>query len=129
MDSREKAQEFKAELMETLRKSSNELLEDLNPVVEELVQKMRPALDQVQEWLSTFGSKIQVAMEQIGTTIDKVQKIFDQIMSKLSPTTGKTWEGDVGPPGLPEVGCPGGQATWVNRTLRGRAHQGQLGSP
>merc|ERR1719197_2383358 len=45
---------------------------------------IKPALLQVGKWLHSMGKKMQGFIEQFSQTIDKAQKIFDQVMAKLS---------------------------------------------
>lgn len=53
-----------------------------------LLDKMEPLLLKVGEWDATFGDKVQAGVEQFGTSIDIVQKMFDQIMSEMNPESG-----------------------------------------
>jgi len=54
-----------------------------------ILHNVKPALLQVGQMLDTFGDKIQATIEAFGTTLDRVQKLFDQVMSKISPTAGE----------------------------------------
>lgn len=85
---RDDVQVFKANLMVQLKKVTNKLLEEVGPLIDEFIEFLKPALDKIQEWLTTLGSQIQASLEQFGTTIDRVQKIFDQLMSQMSATIG-----------------------------------------
>lgn len=60
------------------------LAKGLNTLISGFWDLIKPALVQVGQWLETMGTKMQGFIEQFGTTIDKAQKIFDQIMAKLS---------------------------------------------
>jgi len=55
--------------------------------MEMLLDKVEPALKQVGAWLISFGDKIQAGIEGFSTTIDKVQKIFDQMMAQMAGDT------------------------------------------
>lgn len=46
--------------------------------------KVRPLLLQVGVWLSTFGTKLTSGMETFSNTLDKVQKLLDQVMSGMN---------------------------------------------
>jgi len=48
-----------------------------------VMDKLRPAFKQVQEWIVKFGDKIQGGIEVFTVTLDKVQKLFDQVMGQL----------------------------------------------
>mmetsp|Transcript_95368 Transcript_95368/g.179313 ORF Transcript_95368/g.179313 Transcript_95368/m.179313 type:complete len:3377 (+) Transcript_95368:49-10179(+) len=50
---------------------------------------IHPALLQIGKWLIQFGEKIQTTIEGFGNTIDKVQKIIDQVMASLAGSKGK----------------------------------------
>jgi len=60
------------------------LIQDLNNRLQEFWTAIKPALVQVGRWLESMGTKMQGFIEQFSTTIDKAQKIFDQIMAKVS---------------------------------------------
>merc|ERR1719359_578166 len=45
---------------------------------------MKPSLLQVGKWLHSMGKKMQGFIEQFSQTLDKAQKIFDQVMAKLA---------------------------------------------
>eukprot|EP00928_Gymnodinium_smaydae_P021238 TRINITY_DN1826_c0_g2_i2.p1 TRINITY_DN1826_c0_g2~~TRINITY_DN1826_c0_g2_i2.p1 ORF type:complete len:1028 (-),score=189.76 TRINITY_DN1826_c0_g2_i2:42-3056(-) len=57
-----------------------------------MMQNLKPALLQVGIWVETFAAKVQGTVETFGTTMDRVQKLFDNIMSKTSPTAGENAE-------------------------------------
>jgi len=48
------------------------------------IQHIKPALIQIGKWLVSFGDKIQATIEGFSTSLDLVQKIFDQLMASLS---------------------------------------------
>eukprot|EP00448_Togula_jolla_P024583 CAMPEP_0170592890 /NCGR_PEP_ID=MMETSP0224-20130122/13159_1 /TAXON_ID=285029 /ORGANISM="Togula jolla, Strain CCCM 725" /LENGTH=971 /DNA_ID=CAMNT_0010916813 /DNA_START=31 /DNA_END=2946 /DNA_ORIENTATION=- len=54
-----------------------------------MLAHIKPALLQVGIWVNTFADKVQATVESFGTTMDRVQKIMDQLMSKISPTAGE----------------------------------------
>mmetsp|Transcript_29899 Transcript_29899/g.86949 ORF Transcript_29899/g.86949 Transcript_29899/m.86949 type:complete len:895 (+) Transcript_29899:74-2758(+) len=88
----EDIQHFKVKLMRSVRNVTGELVLKVTPVIDRLLKKLDPALKQVEMWLASFGSKIQAALEQFGTTIDRVQKIFDQVLSQVGSGTGHNEE-------------------------------------
>lgn len=79
----------KDKLMGRLRPYVEKLLDKVGALVQKFLDAISPALLKTREWLASFGEKIQGALEEFGTTIDRVQKLFDQVMSKLSPTAGE----------------------------------------
>lgn len=61
-----------------------QLVAKLAKKIESFWKEIRPALVQVGKWLHSMGEKMQGFIEQFSQTIDKAQKIFDQVMSKLA---------------------------------------------
>lgn len=57
--------------------------------LQDMMSNIKPALLQVGVWVETFADKVQNTVEAFGTTLDRVQKIFDHIMSQLSPNAGQ----------------------------------------
>jgi hypothetical protein len=55
----------------------------INELLQAMLKKASPALLQIGKWETSFGTKLQQDISQFGTTIDWVQKTFDQIMQKL----------------------------------------------
>merc|ERR1719197_424570 len=60
------------------------MIAKLTKDVDEFWADIKPALLQVGKWLHSMGKKMQGFIEQFSQTIDKAQKIFDQVMAKLS---------------------------------------------
>jgi len=56
---------------------------------QDMLANIKPALLQVGIWVNTFADKVQATVDGFGTSMDRVQKIFDQAMSKISPTAGE----------------------------------------
>eukprot|EP00416_Gambierdiscus_australes_P032199 CAMPEP_0171085868 /NCGR_PEP_ID=MMETSP0766_2-20121228/19193_1 /TAXON_ID=439317 /ORGANISM="Gambierdiscus australes, Strain CAWD 149" /LENGTH=868 /DNA_ID=CAMNT_0011543463 /DNA_START=41 /DNA_END=2647 /DNA_ORIENTATION=- len=81
--------EFKDKLMDTLHLYVRKLLDQVAVLMDKLMDVIKPALLKIGEWLESFGEKIQNALEEFGVTVDRVQKLFDQVMSKLSPSAGE----------------------------------------
>jgi len=61
-----------------------EVSEKVFELLDQLMAKLKPALLQVGKWILQFGDKIQAGIETFSSTLDKVQKLFDQIMAQLS---------------------------------------------
>jgi hypothetical protein len=55
----------------------------INDLLQAMLKAASPALLQIGKWEISFGTKLQQDISQFGTTIDWVQKTFDQIMQKL----------------------------------------------
>jgi len=82
----------KAKIVASLEQVSVKAMAKIAEFVDKFIELIRPALEQIKKWLVSFGEKIQSALEQFGTTVDRVQKIFDQAMAKLSMGAGGNLE-------------------------------------
>ncbi|CAJ1385885.1 unnamed protein product, partial [Effrenium voratum] len=51
-----------------------------------LMIKIKPALIQVGKWIQQFGAKVQAGLEDFSLTLDKAQKMFDQVMAQMKGT-------------------------------------------
>jgi len=56
----------------------------INQAMKAFLDKLEPALKQVGKWIISFGDKLQEGIEAFSQTIDRVQKIFDQMMEKMA---------------------------------------------
>lgn len=81
-------QHFKTTLVSALHTLVEKLLDTIDILVGNFVDMVSPALETFAKWLISFGEKLQPSLEEFGTTIDRVQKVFDQVMAKLSPSAG-----------------------------------------
>eukprot|EP00927_Polykrikos_kofoidii_P059439 TRINITY_DN54592_c0_g1_i1.p1 TRINITY_DN54592_c0_g1~~TRINITY_DN54592_c0_g1_i1.p1 ORF type:complete len:987 (-),score=209.70 TRINITY_DN54592_c0_g1_i1:115-2985(-) len=54
-----------------------------------MLENVKPVLLQVGIWVETFADKVQATIETFGTTLDRIQKIFDKLMTQFSPDAGK----------------------------------------
>jgi len=61
-------------------KATEQVIDALN----ELMDELTPALEQVGDFITKFGDKIQAVIEGFSVTLDRVQKLFDQIMARLA---------------------------------------------
>jgi len=68
--------------------SITNLMAVVDEKVRSFLDKIRPALQQIGKWLESFGTKVQTTIEGFSTTLDKVQKIFDQLMKQISTPKG-----------------------------------------
>lgn len=57
----------------------------LNVQFDKFLEYIKPTLLQIGKWLRTFGPSIQAVIETFSTTIDKVTKLFDSILSSVYP--------------------------------------------
>jgi len=84
-----------SDTMETAKKLGETITSGVNGVIGNLIsmlttklgeflEAIKPALYKCGEWLLKFGDQIQQVLESFSITLDKVQKIFDQIMSELN---------------------------------------------
>eukprot|EP00928_Gymnodinium_smaydae_P061454 TRINITY_DN45520_c1_g1_i1.p1 TRINITY_DN45520_c1_g1~~TRINITY_DN45520_c1_g1_i1.p1 ORF type:complete len:1050 (+),score=294.57 TRINITY_DN45520_c1_g1_i1:121-3270(+) len=54
-----------------------------------MMTSIKPALLQTGVWVETFADQVQATVENFGTTLDRAQKMFDQVMMKVSPSAGE----------------------------------------
>mmetsp|Transcript_56517 Transcript_56517/g.148628 ORF Transcript_56517/g.148628 Transcript_56517/m.148628 type:complete len:892 (-) Transcript_56517:100-2775(-) len=80
--------QMKSQLIAQLRVVASNLVVKVDALIQQFLELLKPALNQVQIWLTTFGSRIQNALEEFGTTMDRVQKIFDAVMQQAGPGAG-----------------------------------------
>jgi len=59
-------------------------VESLKVGLHKFFELIKPALLQVGKWLVSMGDKIQGFIEQFSQTIDKAQKMFDQVMAQVA---------------------------------------------
>lgn len=78
----------KENIADALAKILDTILAPLTEAMDDLWTVTQPVLAQVGDYLVTFGDKIQRMMEDFTNTLDKVQKIFDQIMEIVSGGSG-----------------------------------------
>eukprot|EP00747_Dinoflagellata_sp_TGD_P162216 gnl/TRDRNA2_/TRDRNA2_179570_c0_seq1.p1 gnl/TRDRNA2_/TRDRNA2_179570_c0~~gnl/TRDRNA2_/TRDRNA2_179570_c0_seq1.p1 ORF type:complete len:938 (+),score=209.71 gnl/TRDRNA2_/TRDRNA2_179570_c0_seq1:75-2888(+) len=62
----------------------DEVMDKTTDELKKFIAMIKPALLQVGKWLNSFGDKMQTFIEQFGTTMDRVQKMFDQVMTKIN---------------------------------------------
>mmetsp|Transcript_86202 Transcript_86202/g.238997 ORF Transcript_86202/g.238997 Transcript_86202/m.238997 type:complete len:1117 (-) Transcript_86202:109-3459(-) len=53
-------------------------------VLRQFLEVIRPALVRMGDWIIRFGDRIQAGITVFSITLDRVQKLFDQIMSQLA---------------------------------------------
>jgi len=58
-------------------------VEEVSIMLDNFFALVKPVLETVGEWVTRFGDKVLTVIESFGTTMDRVQKIFDQITSDL----------------------------------------------
>lgn len=58
-------------------------------LVQGMFDMFKPTLLQVATFVQTFGDQVQETVETFGTTMDRVQKLFDQAMYQLHGTSGE----------------------------------------
>lgn len=61
-----------------------QVTDSLSSLVRAVWLVLKPILLQIGSWLVTFGNALTSGMETFSNSLDKVQKIFDQIMSQLN---------------------------------------------
>jgi hypothetical protein len=81
---KQKLEQLKKPLKEAIDSKVRAVVKKLSDGVDEFWKIMKPSLLQVGKWLHSMGKKMQGFIEQFSQTLDKAQKIFDQVMAKLS---------------------------------------------
>mmetsp|Transcript_21481 Transcript_21481/g.49984 ORF Transcript_21481/g.49984 Transcript_21481/m.49984 type:complete len:1062 (+) Transcript_21481:66-3251(+) len=82
-------QEYADILKQVISKFANETVGRASTMLASFLSIIKPALLQIGKWLISFGDKIQEFITGFATSLDNVQKIFDQIMAKLSRSAGE----------------------------------------
>jgi len=81
------------ETLQTMRFEINQTAHESMAKVSDALDKfftfIKPTLLQIGGWLITFGTKVQTTIEGFSKTLDVVQKMMDQIMSKVAESTGE----------------------------------------
>jgi len=78
-------------VMETrrrLHKEVDRLVIRLKGGVRKLLELLKPALLQIGKWLNSMGDKMQGYIEEFSIVLDRVQKIFDEVMEKIAGQEG-----------------------------------------
>merc|ERR1719238_655767 len=60
------------------------LMEEVSYQLKRFLKFIKPTLIQVGKWVKQFSEKVQDVIDEFSTTLDRVQKIFDQIMSNMA---------------------------------------------
>ncbi|CAE7252574.1 unnamed protein product [Symbiodinium pilosum] len=60
------------------------VMEEVEKGLHTLLEKIKPALEQVGKWILQFGDKVTKGLEDFSSTLDKAQKMFDQVMAQLN---------------------------------------------
>mmetsp|Transcript_54018 Transcript_54018/g.94855 ORF Transcript_54018/g.94855 Transcript_54018/m.94855 type:complete len:922 (-) Transcript_54018:297-3062(-) len=63
----------------------DDLIDDLADELKEFIASLKPELLEISSWTESFATPVQIQIEEFGTTLDRVQKLFDQVMSQLNP--------------------------------------------
>jgi len=75
-------------LVEQMQHAVQNILAHIMPLLHRFFDMIRPALDQIGQWLISFGERIRSTIETFSGTIDRVQGIFNQLMSHISADAG-----------------------------------------
>ncbi|CAE7210619.1 unnamed protein product [Symbiodinium natans] len=59
------------------------VMEEVEAGLHTLLEKIKPALEQVGKWILQFGDKVTKGLEDFSSTLDKAQKMFDQVMAQM----------------------------------------------
>jgi hypothetical protein len=74
----------RAAVVEQLTEFVEKVFSRISEALHAFLDKAEPVLKKVGEWVVSFGEKLQAGIESFSVTIDKVQKIFDQLMEQMS---------------------------------------------
>jgi hypothetical protein len=72
-------------ILNGVNQTMNNVMGKLTEELDKFLVKIKPALVKAGEMIIKFGDKIIQILESFSLTLDKVQKMFDQIMAQLSP--------------------------------------------
>jgi hypothetical protein len=71
-------------ISKSMTTSAEKLSGSIKESIKQLLDKLKPALIQVGKFIIKFGEKVQAIIESFSITLDRVQKVFDQVMASLS---------------------------------------------
>jgi hypothetical protein len=71
-------------ITKSMTSSVNKLSGSIRDSMKALLDKLKPALIQVGKFILKFGEKVQQIIESFSVTLDRVQKVFDQVMASMS---------------------------------------------
>jgi len=80
--------EVKASTKAAVAKVLNKAMAKVEELLNEVLVLLWPSLNQTSVWLSTFSEKIIDYLEEFSTTVDRAQKLFDQITAQLDSSVG-----------------------------------------
>mmetsp|Transcript_125578 Transcript_125578/g.217722 ORF Transcript_125578/g.217722 Transcript_125578/m.217722 type:complete len:1021 (-) Transcript_125578:236-3298(-) len=72
---------FAAAIVNAVNQVLDMLMVQVRQAIADLMKKIKPALEQVGQFMVKFGDKIQTVIAGFSVTLDRVQKLFDQIMA------------------------------------------------
>merc|ERR1719446_1853749 len=71
-------------IAKSMTSSTQKLTGTIRDMMKGLLDKLKPALIQVGKFILKFGEKVQSIIQSFSVTLDRVQKVFDQVMASLS---------------------------------------------
>merc|ERR1719217_48395 len=71
-------------ITKSMTNSVDKLSGSIRDAMKGLLDKLKPALIQVGKFILKFGEKVQQIIESFSVTLDRVQKVFDQVMASMS---------------------------------------------
>lgn len=75
---------FAPMVLEVVYNLAEKALAHLQTELKALFMKLLPLLEQVGQWVTQFGDQVQAFVLKFATSLDRIQKIFDQIMGSLN---------------------------------------------
>merc|ERR1719261_836640 len=71
-------------MAKSMTTSLTSLTGEIDKAIKALLDTLKPALVQVGKFIIKFGEKVQSIIESFSVTLDRVQKVFDQVMASMS---------------------------------------------
>lgn len=70
-------------IIHSVHEALESVMSEAKSLLRKLLDDLKPALAQIGAWLISFGSQVMEGIDIFTVTIDRVQKIFDQVMARL----------------------------------------------
>merc|ERR1719487_2956448 len=71
-------------LAKSMTTSTQKLTGTIKDMMKNLLDQLKPALIQVGKFILKFGEKVQSVIQSFSVTLDRVQRVFDQVMASMS---------------------------------------------
>eukprot|EP00425_Heterocapsa_triquetra_P013960 CAMPEP_0195127958 /NCGR_PEP_ID=MMETSP0448-20130528/138174_1 /TAXON_ID=66468 /ORGANISM="Heterocapsa triquestra, Strain CCMP 448" /LENGTH=1027 /DNA_ID=CAMNT_0040165737 /DNA_START=32 /DNA_END=3115 /DNA_ORIENTATION=- len=71
-------------IMNSVRQGLNVTVSRVTQLMDDLMRRIRPVLLQIGQWITRFSDNVMNGLDAFSTSMDRVQDIFDQVMSQLN---------------------------------------------